>query len=172
MSETMMFVLGILAGLLLVAVIYAVTRKRKCSEGYDERQTIARLIAFRTAFWTLVAYLLLNGLFESIVDMRWGDFIVESFIGICIATTVFTVQCIFHDAYFSFNEKRSFYLWLFCLAAVVNGILAARSLFHSEMFTDGLLNFNIMNLVVFVMFVILFIALLIKAGIDRHAKAE
>lgn len=176
MSVSPMYILGVIAGLLLVigvavAIFFATGQHKRHPGKFDERQALARLKAFRAAFWTLVAYLCLNGIYVSIAG-HWGDTIVEPFAGICIAVTLFAVLCIFYDAYFALNERRSYYLLLFGIVAGGNGVLAALNIGNGAMIEEGVLTFHIMNFIVFVMFLVLFVALAVKAAAERRAKAE
>lgn len=177
MSASPMYILGVIIGLLLVigvavAIFFATGQHKRRPGKFDERQTLARLKAFRAAFWTLIGYLALNGVYVSATGRHWGDAIVEPFAGICIAVTLFAILCIFYDAYFALNERRSYYLWLFGIVAGGNGVLAALNIGDGRMITDGVVNFRVSNLIVFVMFLILFVALIVKAVVERRAKAE
>ena len=172
------YIFDLIAGMALIAGIavmfYFVGRKSRREKKYDERQSLARLKAYRAAFWTFVVLLAINAFVESTGDgYRWGDAIIEPFLFICAAITVFVVICIFEDAYFALNENRRLYLILFAVIAIANGALVILNAASGDGFiTDGVLNFHVMNIVVLAMFVILFIALAVKALIARREAKE
>ncbi len=178
MNANILIIAVIVAGVILfiaaAAVAYSMMRRSRGGEQkFDERQTLARFKAYRAAFWTLVAYLTLNALYASVSGQKWGDAIVEPLTGICAAFTVFVVLCVFSDAYFALNENRRLYLILFAVIAIANGALVILNAASGDGFiTDGALNFHVMNIVVLAMFVILFIALAIKALIARREAKE
>jgi uncharacterized membrane protein len=88
----------------------------------------------------------------------------SSFIGICLAITVFVVICIQRDSYFPINQQPRFYFVLFVFIALVNLVTGViRILNESDSFlTNGALNYNVMPFVIFAMFTAILISLLIR----------
>lgn len=176
MNVSSAYLIGLIAGLVAVAAAFTIMGAKKGRSApyrYDERQTLARLKAYRAAFFTLIAYLLINELVKSLLDMRWGEALVEPFIGICAALTLFVILCVFSDAYFALNEKRPFYMKLFAAAIVVNAVPIVMNIADGEGFTtNGLVNFHVMNIVILVMFALIIASLAVKAALDRRTKAE
>jgi len=173
------YIFDLIAGMALIAGIavmfYFVGRKSRREKKYDERQSLARLKAYRAAFWTFVVLLAINAFVESTGDgYRWGDAIIEPFLFICAAITVFVVICIFEDAYFALNEKRSFYLWMFGIIAFANSFIFLGNIgnYNCAYIENGRVTFRAMNPVVLVMFAILFASLAIKALISRGKERE
>jgi hypothetical protein len=169
MKISLEYILGFLLGLCTVAalagVIIWISRRKRGSAEYDERQTIARLRAYRTAFWMLAAYLCLSGLFTVATGLEWADAMTGSFIGICIAVTVFACISISDDAYFAINEKPRFYLVLFAVVILANAAVTVKNLADGVfLVTDGRLNYHCMNLVVIVTFLAISVALAIKSA--------
>lgn len=162
------FFLGFLAvaGLcgLVVALLARQIKKGGASPEYDERQTLGRLQAYRSAFWTVVAYLVLNGIYE-MVEAPWADGMMMGFIGICLGVMVFAVSCVWKDAYFALNKKPKAYVGLFVGMALLNGGIAAMNAAQGYAFVteDGLLTFRCLNVVVLIMFAVLALAVGIKA---------
>ena len=170
------YVLGFLLGLCIVAVLAGsivwIFRKKRGPAKYDERQTIARLGAYRAAFWTLVAYLCLSGLFTIATGLEWADAMTGPFIGICAAVTVFACISISEDAYFAVNERPGFYLILFAVVILADVGVGIKNAVDGVAFvTDGALNYHCMNFVIIVMFLAVFVALAIKAA-ARGKKEE
>lgn len=168
------FFVGILAGLAILFVLYKILRKKKGPCKYDERQLLARGKAYRAAFWTLVAYSLLNGLLFVGTGIRWADEMTVPFIGVCLAATVYAVICILKDAYFSIMDRPGFYYGLFGLIMAGNlatfTLAAAKKTSYS---TDGMLNFRCMNLVVVAVFAVIMITMAAKQLHDKkNAESE
>ncbi len=157
--------MGLLLGIFIfLLLITLVVRKRKGElPRYDERQLLLRGRAYRSAFLALVVYLLANGMFSLIAKTAWADAATSSFVGICLAVTVFVVACIKSDAYFPVNQKPRFYFGLFLFITLVNLATGVARLISDgdSLFTDGALNHNIMPLVIFAMFAAVLAALLI-----------
>jgi len=173
MAISSRYILGALIGIALVFLIslyfgWRYAKKRPTAK-FDERQILIRFRAYRTAFWTLVAYLCLNGIYTAATDLMWADLMTLSFIGICLSITVFAVICICGDAYFPPNERPRFYLTLFGVIIAADAAVVAFNYLNGEPFvTNGALNFHCMNIAVVFMFSVLFIALAIKAIINRR----
>lgn len=166
------FLLGIIVGLAIVAIVCTVIWGANKNPKYDERQQRAQGKAYKAAFWTILVYLCIIGIYDSVFG-QWGDFIVEAFTGICLGVMVYANICIFTDSYFAPNKKRSQYLSLFGVVAVINAaIVAINAACNLPFTTEGLLNFRVMNIVVLLMFVVLFISLLIKGAVDAKRTDE
>jgi high-affinity Fe2+/Pb2+ permease len=151
---------------IIIIFISYIIRKRKNASApkYDERQQLLRSQSYRTAFWVLVIYLCANGIYGLITEAVWADNMTSSFIGICLAITVFVVICIQRDSYFPINQQPRFYFVLFVFIALVNLVTGViRILNESDSFlTDGALNYNVMPFVIFAMFTAILISLLIR----------
>lgn len=176
MDRSPEFVLGFLLGLCAVAALAAlfiwVIRKKHGPAKYDERQAVARLRAYRAAFWTLAAYLCMDGLFTVATGLEWADAMTGPFIGICVAVTVFASISISEDAYFAINEKPRFYLVLFAVVILVNAAVTVKNLADGVSFVaDGRLNYHCMNIVVIVTFLAISVTLAVKAA-SRGKKEE
>jgi hypothetical protein len=154
---------------MVIIGLYIGKKRGPCK--YDERQAIARGKAYQAAFWTLVAFLCINGMFCSATGVLWADTMTGSFIGICLAILVYAVICIAKDAYFALREKPKFYFVLFGFLMIFN--LAVVLLNYSEgtpFITDGMLNFHCMNLVIVVMFAVLLITLTAKHIAEKKRR--
>lgn len=70
--------LGAAVGVAIAAVIWAVVvslRKKRSGDApeFDERQLAARAKAYSSAFFTLLGYLAVVALLDSVAEVRWCD---------------------------------------------------------------------------------------------------
>ena len=163
------FILGFAVGFFIVIIValgvFLIVRKKCGPSKYDERQQLIRGNAYKASFWVLTAYLLLNGLLQVATGIEWADLMTSSFIGVCIAITVFVVLCIRNDAYFPVNVRPKFYVVLFLVFAGVDLALGLFNLSVSDspLLTDGKLNYHIMSFVVAAMFLAVLAAILVRS---------
>ena len=163
---------------IIVFFVSLVIRKRKGTSEpkYDERQQLLRSRAYRSAFWVLVIYLCANGVYNLIAEAAWADAMTSSFIGVCLAITVFIVICINRDAYFPVNQRSRFYFGLFVFIMLINLVTGVLRLLNESdsFFTDGMINYNVIPFVVFAMFSVILISLLIRrqAAKSQDERAE
>lgn len=175
MSMSILYVLGIVVGLLLVAIgciaIAFVSRKKNCPTEYDERQQMARGKAFKLAFISLALYLLVVSILDA-TGVRFGDMTAISTLGICISVTLYACSCIINDAYLSVREKPKTLILIFSILIVVNGALSVMRILSDEVIVDGRLTLYSCNLICAVMAVIILAALLLKLSSERRAAME
>lgn len=170
MGKSLSYVLGVIAGILLVFLVYGilrvVTKRRgKCANAqFDERQVVARGRAYRYAFFTVLFYLLGWGLFELAADIRLWDTYTGCFLGVFLSVTVFAVVAILNDAYFAVNEKPATYLGIFALVTVLNlGIGVWNLATGGEPIVEhGILTYHSVNLLVGGMFLIITIVAAVR----------
>lgn len=153
---------GVICGLLAVALVstlLALLRRKGCTSKnaqYDERQEQARGKSYRYAFFTLVIYLLVWGLFELATGIRWCDTCTGCFLGIFVSVDVFAITAVCSDAYFAVNERPGWFLGIFSVVTVLNLAIGARQLLHGEaIIENGLLTYRSCNLLVGVCFLVL-----------------
>jgi hypothetical protein len=143
-------------------------KSRHRTPKYDERQMMVRCRSYRAAFWTLVSYLFLSGMFSAATGLEWADNLTGSFIGICLAITVSVVVNVAGDAYFGINQKPATYLALFAVMILANASFGIWNLREGVAFlTDGRLNYHCMSFVVVATFLALFVALAVRALVRR-----
>lgn len=165
MKENLAYSLGVIAGVLFVALICGVvalvaSRRGRCANAqFDERQVVARGRAYRYAFFTLLFYLLAWGLFELAAGMRLWDTYTGCFLGVFLSVTVFAVVAILNDAYFAVNEKPATYLGISALVTVLNLGTGIWNLIDGEdpVIENGVLTYHSVNLLVGGMFLIILI---------------
>ena len=166
-------VLGMAVALALAVVIGLIIRKRRGGKHeYDERQKAAQGKAYKQAYYTLLIYLVLYGLFDLYTGIRWCDLYTGAFIGVCLSVLVFALVCIREDAYISFREKsRSVYLILGLIAAanLVSPLLGIGT--PGYLVEDGMLTVRSVNLFIGVMMIIILRAMGVQTLVEKR-KAE
>lgn len=172
------FILGSLTGFILVFVIMAilfwVIRKTTGSNSsfrgckYDERQMLARGVAFKYAFFTLVFSILAVSLLPfPVLHCTAGMWIC-----ICLSIMVLAIICIEKDAYISLSENIKGVTILFLIIAIAN-LLPSIELFTKHTFIEkGELNISVMNFTNAILFFILTLYLLIHSYIASKQEDE
>lgn len=111
---------GIIAGVVLAAVLLKLTKKdgsMRCR--YDERQEVVRGRGFKYGFFTMLIYFAAETLFGSFLEL-FADRSVISFIGLCLGVAVYAVYGIWKDAYISLNENpKRVIIVFFVIAAMI-----------------------------------------------------
>ncbi len=178
MTHSVSYVLGFLLGV-FVAVAAALLIywliKRKTGKDvwkYDERQELARGKAFKAAYFVLLGYLLVYGLFSLATGIEWCDTFTGVIIGACISAAVFAIVCIFNDAYISFRQNPKFITLLFGLLGLFNLLIGIFRGINEGFVKDGMLNNQITNIVVGSMLLILLVIYLIKLALDKRKAGE
>ncbi len=169
--------LGFIAGIATVAVvasIIAIIYKKKYGRkknDYDERQEALRGKAYKAAFFTLIIYMVANGVISKGLGIIWAEAMTEALIGVFLSVTVFVVICIKDDAYLSMSDKPATYLALFSIIGFVNIGISTFFFVRNESFlTDGILNEKAVNLSAGIVFIILAIAIAAKMLHDRQIE--
>lgn len=161
------------AGLLVAAVLgllaWAVGHKRDKGQ-YDERQIAARGTAFQVAYFTLLIYLAVYALADG---FSWCDQATGVFLGMILSLAVFGVICVMKDAYFAASGITRPQLWLLAAAGALNLIGSIRYIQTGDMIRNGVLTSNgSMNLLCGLLFIIMFLAILIKSALDKRDTGD
>ena len=159
------YILGFFVGLgIALIVLWRMRKKFKRKFGhseYDERQKAVRGECYQVAFWTLVAYLAVNGIFSLLTGIVWADHFMMSMTGILLAIGVFIVLCIRKDAYFTMNEQPKFYKRLFLVLIPIVGGTGLMNMLTAEasLFEGGKLCTEAVNLEVSLLLLVVLITL-------------
>lgn len=153
---------GVAAGIALVALVMWLVRKMggkiewNCNKenAYDERQLLARGVAYKYAFFTL----LLGLVIASVLDEISGISLFMSFAGIwieiCLSIAVFATICIVKDAYMSLYENVKGIVATFAVIGLSNlGIGSINVLDGEPLIENGVLTKGCTNLIVGVLFI-------------------
>lgn len=149
------YFLGVLCGLAVVAIVCAILAHKNRKAGnvswgeYDERQQMARNLAFKYAFFTLIIFDAVNALVVDVMEVRWSDAITATMIGLCLALSVFACICIWKEAYLSLSTQPKGMLPILLLGTGLNLAIGLFNLHRYGLFDpNGLLTFRSLNLIV------------------------
>lgn len=123
---------GILCGVLLIAVIVFMTKKKGRLCGFDERQIAARGKSFQYGFFTYLVYFAGFGVLQEVTKERFIDNFTGIFIGICMATLVFAANAIWNDAYLSLRENAKTYILIFTSVGALNLLFGVKNVIHHD----------------------------------------
>lgn len=159
---------GITFGIVLAVLLIALCNKdRKIKTEYDERQQQVRGKGFKYAFFTVFgAIIVLIVLKAAEVAIPIHDSVVLFFI-VVLGIAEYATYAILHDAYFGLNNKRSSYLMIFALIALINTFATIRCGIAGVLVVDGVLELNGINMLCAALFLWLFIVLIIKKYLDE-----
>lgn len=160
--KSLEYYLGFVVGLVIAAaIVYVLRRRIKQKFGkteYDERQKAVRGECYKVAFWLLVGFLALNGMFCNLTGIEWADPFVMSMTGVLLAIGVFVILCIRKDAYFTMNEQPRFYKRLFLVmipivagTGVASILTGEGSFIENGQLTSEVINFEVAALLLAVL---------------------
>ena len=167
--------LGFLTGILIVAIVCAVTAKALKKKGrigagqYDERQQIVRGRAFTWAYAVLMVYLAVWMVFRS-MEVPFFMEGVSVIIGALISIAVFVGYSIFHDAYFKASESPRAWIAVICATGLLNLGIGVRRLIVGATLKERL--YENMNLFVGALFLVVIVCLLVKRAMDRRGGED
>ena len=94
----------------LFVAITCLYRNKKSN--FDERQLLARNIAFKISFFFLMVYCLICGLLH-IFNVKWAGTDVQMFLGIIISFALFLAISILKDAFFFKLAETKYAIYYF-----------------------------------------------------------
>ena len=157
---------GLFVGLLLTAIAVMAAKKKTIKE-FDERQNILRGNAFRRAFFTVLAAAAVYTSAVLFLGRPLMEDGVSTMVIVCIGTCVFGVDCIIHDAFFTVKEKPWPYMMVSGGVALLNGLNGIDMLREGKLVRNGLVTIQILTLLLAAMFLVLFLAVLIKGYVIK-----
>lgn len=161
------YALGIICGFLTAFLIAMLVRwgilkaggriSMACKpDSYDERQQLARGIAYKRAFFVLLFYVAVVSTLKEAADIPIFMSLGGMWLGVCMAVTVFAVTCIVHDAYLSLYENAKGVILMLSGVGVLNLFIGMEYLTGEKPFLEnGVLAANSTNLTVGVTFLII-----------------
>ena len=160
---------GILAGLLLVALLF---KKKILDCHFDERQELARGKAFQYGFFSLLISTYAYGLSDMALG-RWCDPLTGVTICLAVSLCVFAITCILKDAYLSLREKPRTVMTMFALLSAINlgfGVMYALS---GDLVENGVLTFRAVNPIIGTATLVILIVYIVNHLLrDREEGAE
>lgn len=154
------YLMGLLCGIIFCVLFLALLKwvagrlggriELKCREhAYDERQLLARGKAYRAAFLTLVAFLLMASLLAEGFELPLFMSFCGMWIGVCLSVAVFAVICIWKDAYMSLYENVRGVILLLSAIGILNIGTGMRAIWEKQpLLENGTISLKYTNLVV------------------------
>lgn len=166
--------IALLVALLVVLLITLFMRSHDNRKyDFDERQKLARGKAYRNALFTLVGYLLITAIFDSMTGVQWSDYFTEVSIGMCLSVDVFTIQCIFSDACVSLKEKPGINIAFFSLMSFISFTNALQGCLNGYGSSQGgKINYNSIGFITAIAFAVNVLAMIVKQILDSRTRAE
>ena len=172
MTTGTVMVAGIMAGIIIAAVILVLrNRNKKCE--YDEMQLKIRAKGYQIGFFTaLILMLCLILLWETgLLTVVTPGFAIYA--ALLISVTVFAIYCILHDAFLAVRGKPNSYIGIFSAVVLMEGAATIRFLMEGEILEDGKLTFGSgAPAVMFVCFLAILITLIVKTVRNRKEAEE
>ena len=137
------------------------------------RAAARRARAYSSAFFTLLGYLAVVAVLDSVAEVHWCDLYTACFLGMMLALDVFAVAAIRSDAYFGIHERPVASIVLFAFVAVLNlGVAIARFAAGEPLLENGLLTrTSSMNLILGIAYVPVTAASIVSAVRARREDA-
>ncbi len=160
------FAVGILLGLILVAIIITVKKKKRGKSEYDERQELIRGRGYKIAYFTLMISVGLVLCFSAGSGIPYIETDAAYVIAIMVSLVFFCIYCIIKDGYFGVFEKPKTVLIELFLIGLANFIIA---LVNSEKWViDGKLSMGSINLICAITMLVVTLAGFIKLLIVKR----
>lgn len=173
MEKSFAYVLGVICGILAVAIFCLIMRKiatkkvnKSAPKEYDERQIIARGKSYKTGMLTFVIVTLICTLLETL-DVHFAQYPLLLLLILLIGAFAFVVDAIFRDAYFRVGDSTK--MWWLILIGIANIFLSFINC-KDGFIKDGLLVVDSLNLIVGIWIIVIFVIICIKKYIDKKAS--
>lgn len=171
---------GVAVGLVLVAALVWLTRKMGGKidldikkDAYDERQLLARGVAYKFAFYTLLIGMVIIALMEEIAGIKLFMSMAGVWAMACISLAVFVTICIVKDAYMSLYENVKGVVIMFSGVALLNIVIAISNIIDGAPWIEnGVLSVGCTNLIVGVLFVYILIVFVCRVIYNNKQLEE
>lgn len=178
MTDGVYFAAGFAVGfsgitlLIYLLICRPMLKKRNSKFLYDERQELMRGKGYKCAFFTLMFYDLVYVMLDIAMEKKFIDAGAATFLGVCIAITVYVSYCIWNESYFGLaaNRVQIYYLIIFACIGVLNLYMGIRNIITGVWIEDGRLTFENANLFCGIMMFVIVIQMLAKRM--RDGKEE
>ncbi len=160
------FYIGLIVGILIVAIVSLISIKRKCRGQYDERQKAIQGVAYKVGFFAMFAYFIING-FICMEIGEWLPIIDMNFIGLCFGIVCFAGYAIFNDAYLSLNSKPFKFSLFISFVAIINYVC-----FFINVMDGDTPEAFLLNLICAVFLTVICFMIIIKVIIDKHNEKK
>lgn len=160
------FYIGLIVGILIVAIVSLISIKRKCRGQYDERQKAIQGVAYKVGFFAMFAYFIING-FICMEIGEWLPIIDMNFIGLCFGIVCFAGYAIFNDAHLSLNSKPFKFSLFISFVAIINYVC-----FFINVMDGDTPEAFLLNLICAVFLTVICFMIIIKVIIDKHNEKK
>lgn len=151
---------GVAVGLVFVALMVWITRKLGGKidldykkDAYDERQLLARGVAYKYAFFTMMIGMIIVALLEEVAGIGIFMSMTGVWIIVCISLAVFATVCIMKDAYMSLYENVKGVVIMFLAVAILNIAIGIGNIVDGmPLLENGVISVRWTNLIVGVLF--------------------
>ncbi len=165
---------GLLVGLILVVILLKYANKdKKVKTEYDERQKEIKNKGYVCGFYTMVALLAVESILSvAEIEIPVADFI-QYFAILIAGITVMGGYAIWNGVYWGLNNDKKRYAMVFAVAIVLNLLAVVLGMKRGNIFsTDPVTALPLFNVIVLIMFVVLFAVMLIRYLVDKVTEEE
>ena len=156
---------------LIIALSKSFHRDSSMKPKYDERQMAIRGRGYMLAFYIiLIVMCFLPALINDETKKLLGDLV--NFIPMAIGIPVHVSYCIWNNAYIELNLNYKKWVIFSIVAGLFNMLVGFSSIHSKGLIRDGSLNFNLVNVYIGILLIIVLIELVIKNAIDRKEDEE
>ena len=167
---------GVIVGVIIVALIFTYNKKKTGSAvggDFDERQQLLRGKAFQAGFFTM---LILSFLYWVLVRLVLQRPLMQDGLSVLICALVgvgvFGIDCVFHDAFYTVQNKPKNYIILFTATTISQIPAAINNLQAGRVIQNGVLTFSVVPIVCAALFLGMLAAIIIKIQAMRKEDAE
>ena len=172
MSDNAWLALGLLVIVMVAA--WALTRKARCNDKFDEMQLKIRSRGYQIGFFTalglmmVLAFLLETGCITVVTPG------LLALTALMISVTVFAVYCITHEAFLSIRGDGKNHILLYAVIIIVEIVNIVRHAVMGTMLENGKLEFGVgAGIVMCVCFAVILATLIVKKiRVGKEAENE
>ena len=161
MSENAWLAMGLLVIVMVAA--WALTRKARCQDKFDEMQLKIRAKGYQIGFFTALGLMMVLAFLletECITIVTPG---LLALTALMIAVTVFAIYCITHEAFLSIRGDGKNHIALYAVIVIVEIINVVRHAVMGTMLENGKLEFGVgAGIVMCVCFLSILVTLIVK----------
>lgn len=167
-----MFVMGILAGLILVVIlVVTATKGDEVKARYDERQELVRGKGFKYAFFGMLIWEVILFALEPLeitIPMSVGN---AYFINVIFGVTIYAIYCIWNDGYFALNQRTGLLMIVLTIMGVINLLMGINAFVQGYAWVNGQLSIRSINLFCGILMIIVCGTMLLKRFVkDRKEE--
>ena len=148
--------------LLFVIVFIAVQRDNSMKQNYDERQELLRGRGAKYGLYTMFFVNMSMFLSEAAGVSLPMSASLALFLSTILGGGVYSVYCVWKDAYFALNQKANFLIVFLMITAVINLIIGIGAFWDGVAIQNNQLTFRSMNLFGGIMLLVICGALILK----------